>query len=190
MSSKSSNIKFLEFKNILLDARHIEMNSNKICSSPPPPPPSPSSIDTDNDENDFDNLCEYIVFLNVKEAFFVNFNVVSDMSLETLTMHIYDNIKFKVDNVLQTRPPADFSKFIFNEYDNNKSITIVLHKDAKIIVAKCIRFYEKYHQRISGFMDFKNRHQPVNDDGNDKRLTADERAKVDREYEIKLLEMT
>lgn len=128
------------------------------------------------------NTSEYIIFLNVHKAIYCNFKITSDMSLETLAEHVYDNVRCTIKGRLIQKPLfATCTKFIAS--DNNNSISLELHASAKIIVARTIKPDERYHQRVTGYIDFENRHDP------DYCIQIDEkeRARKDREYEIRLL---
>nr|WUR10803.1 hp [Calliteara abietis nucleopolyhedrovirus] len=156
------NVKYLEFGDVSLDLRHVAFP----CSAP-------------------DDGSEFIVFLNVHKAFFSNFKLVCDLSLETLTQYIYENVKYTLKGVLQACI-LNYSRFVYNYHDRNKSIVIELDSNARIIVAAVIRFDEQYHQRVSGYLDFEKRHTPQ-----EKRvfLSDQERAELDKTCEIKLLSL-
>nr|QNN89412.1 ORF93 [Spilarctia obliqua nucleopolyhedrovirus] len=70
----------LEFDNVILDLSQLELNDGQP-------------------EN------HYIVFLNVKRAFYKNFIVSCDMSLETFALHVYQNAQLTVDGVAVPRAP-------------------------------------------------------------------------------------
>ncbi|AWW14404.1 hypothetical protein KM620_gp044 [Hyposidra talaca nucleopolyhedrovirus] len=161
------NAKYLEFDGVCLDLRHVTFSCNPEINHP-------------------DNR-EFIVFLNVCKAFFCNFKIVSDLSLETLSLFIYKNVKFVVNGALQKFEQINYNHFIMNEPDRGRSIIIELNEKARIVVAAVIRFDEQYHQRVSGYIDFEHRHQSLE---NKKEMTAQERAEFDKECEIKLLEYT
>lgn len=163
----SINQKYLEFDNISVDLRNVHFTR---------------AID------EAENL-EYIVFLNVKRAMYCNFKIITDMSLETLAMHIYENVILCKNNV-QIRTfsnfnDIDYNKFVYNKTDLDQSIIIELDDEACVIVAKCIRPHEKYHQRVTGYMDFEKRHkQPLCDiDGGSNTISQEDRNKLDRQYE-------
>lgn len=153
------NAMFLEFENVAVDLRHIKFSQN------------------DNSQNS-----EYIIFLNVKKAIYSNFNLKTDFSLETLTMYIYENVVLNIDEKPQTFD-ISFEKLIFNDWDDNNSIIIDLATDARIIVARALRPGEKYHQHVSGYLDFERRH--LNDV---RRLSDSERAHINRLYGTILLD--
>lgn len=201
--------RYLEFAGVSLDLRQVNFSTTPDANK------------------------NYILFLNVKRAMYRNFSVWSDLSLESLALFVYENVKYTDDrgaktikknlapvsaNIINATAAAaaaassiinddsdnnaggqitngpkiglpqhdvDYDKFEFNENDRNQSIVINLSKDARIIVAATIRLNEKYYQRVSGYMDFEKRHerdyQPP---------TPAERAKIDRDCEIYLLEFT
>ncbi|AGR56798.1 ac57 [Hemileuca sp. nucleopolyhedrovirus] len=160
------NVKYLEFGGTSLDLRHV---SFPHCN-----------------KNEANNN-EYIVFLNVKKAFFRNFKIISDLSLESLTYYIYENVKCTIDGKESSKNDGinkviDYNKFVFNEHDKNRSIIIEFDSNARIIVASAIRPDEFYHQRVSGYVDFENRHTTTTTE-----ISPNERDALDREYEIKLL---
>ncbi|AHH82629.1 ORF-40 [Buzura suppressaria nucleopolyhedrovirus] len=161
------NVKYLEFGEVCLDLRHVRFSRNP--------------------QDDHPDNKEFIVFLNVYKAFFCNFKIVSDLSLETLTHFIYENVKFVMNGVVQDTRKVNYEHFIISEPDRERSIIIEFNKKARIVVAETIRFDEQYHQRVSGYIDFEHRHQPLK---NKKRMTTQERAEFDKECEIKLLEYT
>ncbi|QEI03599.1 hypothetical protein [Rachiplusia nu nucleopolyhedrovirus] len=174
----SLSARFLEFEQVCLDLRYVTfmqdfyLDSRYICCY--------------NNSPAVNNVTsEYIIFLNVHKAIFCNFKISSDMSLETLTEYVYDNVRFTIEDKLIQKPP--FSKCTtFIENDDKNSIIIDLHPLARVVIARVIFPNERYHQRISGYIDFENRLRPgycVMDD--DK-----ERARKDREYEINLLGLT
>nr|ANS70943.1 hypothetical protein [Lymantria dispar multiple nucleopolyhedrovirus] len=159
--------RYLEFDGVTLDLRHVAFSRSQ----------------------DELNNTDYIIFFNVKRALFRNFNLVSDLSLETLAMFVYENVRCTIGGRVCQRDTAAarrFEQFIFNENDRNKSIIIELHDDARLIVAAAIKPHEKYHQRVGGYMDFEKRHSPADE----RDLTEAERAERDRLYEIKLFEFT
>nr|UIX56220.1 HycuOrf-93 hypothetical protein [Hyphantria cunea nucleopolyhedrovirus]UIX56365.1 HycuOrf-93 hypothetical protein [Hyphantria cunea nucleopolyhedrovirus] len=152
----SVHAKRLEFDKVILDLSQLELGG----------PP----------EN------HYIVFLNVKRAFYKNFNVSCDMSLETFALHVYENAQLTVNGAAVPRAP-DFANHIsFNASDRDQSLVLDLGPNARIIVAKQLRSNERYHQRASGFLDFQRRHQPFAVAENDPTV----RNALDRELEIKL----
>ncbi|AUR45118.1 hypothetical protein Spob087 [Spilosoma obliqua nucleopolyhedrosis virus] len=147
----------LEFDNVILDLSQLELNDGQP-------------------EN------HYIVFLNVKRAFYKNFIVSCDMSLETFALHVYQNAQLTVDGVAVPRAP-DFANYIsFNASDRDQSLVLDLGPNARIVVAKQLRSNERYHQRVSGFLDFQRRHQPFAVAENNPIV----RNALDRELEIKL----
>ncbi|QHB21694.1 ac57 [Artaxa digramma nucleopolyhedrovirus] len=168
--SSTVNVKFIEFGGVGLDLRHLNY--------------SVSSVGADNRE--------YIIFLNVNKAFYINFNIVCDMSLETLTHYIYENVKYTIDGELQQICKINYEHFIINEHDKNKSIVIEYGPGARIIVAETIRPNEKYNQRVSGYIDFENRHESMKQLGATKptTMTVQERSDYDRRCEIELLKYT
>nr|AJR20335.1 orf-59 protein [Lymantria dispar multiple nucleopolyhedrovirus]AMO27559.1 hypothetical protein [Lymantria dispar multiple nucleopolyhedrovirus]AQQ80082.1 hypothetical protein [Lymantria dispar multiple nucleopolyhedrovirus] len=155
--------RYLEFGGVALDLRHVVF-----------------SRAADEAQN-----ADYIIFLNVKKAMFANFNLVSDLSLESLALFVYENLHHLVDGRLQ-RHGCYFEKLIFNEHDRNKSIVVELDEDARLIVAAAVKPHEKYHQRIGGYLDFEQRHDPPAAE----QLTDAQRAERDRLYEIELVEWT
>ncbi|AAY83980.1 ORF-48 peptide [Chrysodeixis chalcites nucleopolyhedrovirus] len=167
--STSFSARFLEFEQVCIDLRYVTFIDDISC---------------DNINN-----CahDYIIFLNVKKAMFCNFNITTDMSLETLAEYIYDNVRVTIDGRLHRKHSIMAECVRFNGADNNNSIFINIHAEARVIVAKKLFDNERYHQRISGYIDFENRSDP-----NDKKklLTDRERALLDREYEIKMLGST
>ncbi|AXU41500.1 AC57 [Alphabaculovirus altermyunipunctae] len=104
-------------------------------------------------------LVEYIIFLNVKSSIFSNFHVKSDMSLESLALHIFRNINYRIDNIAMDTTNANFVDYIFHDAQDENAIHIKLHPWLRVIVAKKVRPNERYHQRITGFMEFQNRMQ-------------------------------
>jgi Nucleopolyhedrovirus protein of unknown function (DUF918) len=159
----SINVKYLEFAEVCLDLRHVHFSKN---------------------ENE--NNSEYIIFLNVYKAFYSNFNIVCDLSLESLCEYIYKNVIYTIDGVKQNNDILLYDRFIFNEHDKNKSVFIEFSENARIIVATTIRFDERYHQRVGGYIDFENRHFNTKE----KVLSKEERAELDKTCEIKLLGYT
>ncbi|BBD51462.1 hypothetical protein [Samia ricini nucleopolyhedrovirus] len=126
---------------------------------------------------------EYIVFLNLKRAFFKNFIVACDMSLETLALHLYQTASLTVAGVAPPRAPGFAEHISFNASDRDQSIIVDLAADARLVVARRLRSNEWYHQRASGFADFQRRHEqpaaPVESDLNKRNV-------MDRELEITL----
>jgi hypothetical protein len=153
--------RYLEFDGIIVDLRHLTF-----------------SVDGLND-------IEYIIFLNVRRGMFTNFKICTDMSLETLAEYLFVETKCSVTNVLMDRPGALGDSVTYIKADRNKSLSIALHEEARIVVAKTIFFEEAYHKRVSGFIDFENRHNK-----NYVKPDENKRAVIDREWEIKLLEFT
>ncbi|ABI35726.1 hypothetical protein [Ectropis obliqua nucleopolyhedrovirus] len=157
------NVKFLEFGGVCLDLRHVTFPRNE-CE---------------------EGNSEYIVFINVYKAFYSNFKFVCNYSLETLAVFIYENVKYTIDGVQQMFESVNYSQFVMNEHDFNKSLFIEFTENARLVVAQVIKFDEQYHQRVSGYIDFENRHlQPK------KIMTKEERLEYDKQCEIKLLEYT
>ncbi|AXS67709.1 ac57-like protein [Cryptophlebia peltastica nucleopolyhedrovirus] len=155
--------RFLEFEEVCIDLRNVHF-----------------SFDQDHQSNNK----TFIIFMNVKQAFYSNFKIKTDLSLETLTYYIYQHCLCTVeDTVLPIF--RRFDQFIFNENDKCKSIIIQLHRRARVIVAECIRENEYYHSDVSGYIDFENRHTrlPLS-------LSEEERSKINREAQLKLLETT
>ncbi|QCF61075.2 ac57 [Troides aeacus nucleopolyhedrovirus] len=135
-------------------------------------------LEFDNAQNE-----EYIIFMNVKKAFYKNFHITCDLSLETLTVLVYEKARLIVKQVKFKQPP-NFVDFIsFNATDNDNSMIIDFCSDARIIVAKKLTPDETYHQRVSGFLDFQKRNciprLPIESD-------PKVRDALDRELEIKL----
>ena len=158
----SLNEKYLEFNGVSVDLRHISF-----------------SVDGLNDD-------EYIIFINVCRAHYTNFKIYCDLSLESLVEFLYDNNVCFVDGVrIDTKSKSLGECVVYNEKDHNKSLIINLHENARIVVAKTIYHNETYHRRVSGYVDFENRHNK-----NYVRPADNMRAVLDREYEIKLLEFT
>nr|UPO71102.1 orf45 [Trichoplusia ni single nucleopolyhedrovirus] len=168
--STSLGARFLEFEQVCIDLRYVTFMDDTTCD-----------ITTTGPVHD------YIIFLNVKKAMFCNFNITTDMSLETLAEYIYDNVRVVIEERLLRKPLNMIECVQFNIADNNNSIFINLHAEARIIVAKKLFDNERYHQRITGYLDFEKRL-----DLNSKKnlLTDKERALLDREYEIKMLGST
>ncbi|ACO53483.1 unknown [Euproctis pseudoconspersa nucleopolyhedrovirus] len=159
------NVKYVEFGGISLDLRHVNY------------PISPNKFQNNN----------YIVFLNVNKAFYTNFDVVTDMSLETLTHYIYENVEYRIDEKLQ-KFQINYEHFRINEHDDNKSIIIEFEPQARIIVAKAIRAGEKYSRRVSGYIDFENRHNSSST--KTLEMNTQERLDYDKACEIELLKYT
>ncbi|AYN45050.1 se90 [Alphabaculovirus alterspexiguae] len=158
----SVNRRYLEFDKVCVDLRHVTF-----------------SADGQNDT-------EYIIFININRAMFTNFKIYCDLSIESLAEFIYDNVVCTVEGNY-VRPSVPLSECVqYNEYDLNKSLIIELHEKAKIIVAKTIYHDETYHERVTGYVDFENRHNK----NYVPPPTSEVRNKLDREYEIKLLEFT
>ncbi|AIE47779.1 ac57-like protein [Peridroma alphabaculovirus] len=131
------------------------------------------------------NSVEYIIFINVQRAMFCNFKIFTDLSLESLAEYVYEHAICTVNGAAVPRAVSLGESVVFNEADHNKSVFIQLHAQARVIVAKTIYMHESYAQRVSGYLDFENRH--------DKHYAPpgdDERATINRECEIKLLEFT
>ncbi|AKC91714.1 ac57 [Lambdina fiscellaria nucleopolyhedrovirus] len=160
------NVRCVEFAGVCLDLRHVKFST--------------SGANCDR---------EYIIFLNVKRAIYRNFKITSDMSLETLALYIYQNVLYTVDGRLQSRSAVAYDCFVQNERDFNRSIVIKCGAEARIVVAAAIHFYENYHQRVSGYMDFERR-WTKDVDCLYNAMDEKERAKLDREYEMQLLEFT
>ncbi|AJD80739.1 hypothetical protein [Pseudoplusia includens SNPV IE] len=167
--STSFSARFLEFEQVCIDLRYVTFVDDISCEI--------------NDSRAQD----YIIFLNVKKAMFCNFNIKTDMSLETLAEYIYDNVRVSIDGRLHRKPLNMAECVHFNGADNNNSIFIDLHDQARIIVAKKLFDDERYHQRITGYLDFENR---LNLNSKKNLLTDRERALLDREYEIEMLGST
>lgn len=123
----------------------------------------------------------YIIFLNVKCAFYKNFHVSCNMSMETLALHVYENAVLTVDGAVVPRDP-NFAKYIsFNATDFDQSMVLDFVPHARIVVAKQLHINERYHQRVSGFLDFQKRHE--------RQIVSNDlitRNKLDRDLEIKL----
>lgn len=157
----SVNNKYLEFDGISVDLRHAAFSADGL------------------------NDTEYIVFLNVCRAIYTNFKVYCDLSLESMAESVYEQSVFTINglNAKWRKPLGECA--VYNEHDRNKSLIVNLAENemARIIVAKTIYQNENYHKRVSGYVDFENRHNknyvlPTSED---------RRAALDREYEIKLL---
>lgn len=156
--------KYLEFDNIILDLTDVVIKQNY---------------------NESENT-EYIIFMNVKKAFYKNFYLKCDLSLETLTVFIYEKLRLTVQQVEFVKPSKFVDCINFNSNDNDNSMIIDLCPDAQIIVAKKIYSNESYHQRVTGFLDFQRRNYiPVPKIVTDQQL----RNSMDRELEIKLYEL-
>ncbi|AKN81054.1 hypothetical protein [Lonomia obliqua multiple nucleopolyhedrovirus] len=153
--------KYLEFDNVILDLTNVVIE------------------DCDDDTNNE----EYIIFMNVKGAFYKNFHFICDLSLESLTLFIYNKLRLTIQEV-EYEKSAQFVDFIFfNDADNGNSMIIELCSQARVIVAKKLYPGEKYHQRVSGFIEFQQRHytprpEPI--------VNLQMRNEIDRELEIKL----
>ncbi|AJD09253.1 hypothetical protein [Condylorrhiza vestigialis mutiple nucleopolyhedrovirus] len=126
----------LDFDNVTLDLNHVTFNTDH----------------NDNNEN-------YIVFLNVKRAFYKNFHLTCDMSLETLSMYVYENASVIVNGVQLPRSPDFVQHIAFNASDRDQSMLIDFTPEARIVVARKLRADERYYQRASGFADFQRRHE-------------------------------
>ncbi|AGR57129.1 hypothetical protein [Choristoneura rosaceana nucleopolyhedrovirus] len=154
---QSVHAKRLEFDNVILDLSQVELNG----------PPEHN----------------YIVFLNVKRAFYKNFCVACDMSLETFALHLYENAQLTINGVTVPRAPDFINYITFNASDRDQSLVLDLAPNIRILVAKQLRADERYHQRASGFLDFQRRHElppaPVESD-------PAVRNALDRELEMKL----
>ncbi|QEI03547.1 hypothetical protein [Spodoptera cosmioides nucleopolyhedrovirus] len=159
----SVNDKYLEFDGISVDLRHVAFSADGL------------------------NDTEYIIFLNVRRAKYTNFKVFCDLSLESLAELLYEQSVCTIDgsNAKWRKPLGEC--VAYNEHDHNKSLIVDLVENgmARIIVAKTIYLNETYNKRVSGYVDFENRH-----DKNYVRPAQSKRADLDREYEIKLLEFT
>lgn len=105
---------------------------------------------------------EYIIFLNVKRAFFSNFHVLSDLSLESLALHIFQHLRHRVAHVDINLAGAHFVDYIEHDERDRDAMHINLHPWLRVVVARKIRKHESYHQRITGYMDFENRLDPPN----------------------------
>ncbi|ABY65761.1 hypothetical protein [Orgyia leucostigma nucleopolyhedrovirus] len=158
------NVKYLEFGEVSLDLRHVRFPVSE--------------------EGDLDANAEFIIFLNIQKAFFSNFKIITDLSLESLCQFIYYNAHYSIAGVKQ-QLKMDYERFVYNEHDKNKSIIIEFDAAARIIVASVIKFDERYHQRVSGYLDFENRHNLNYDE-----LSLQERVELDKQCEIKLLSLT
>ncbi|AGE89902.1 hypothetical protein SlsnVgp047 [Spodoptera littoralis nucleopolyhedrovirus] len=99
---------------------------------------------------------EYIIFLNVKLAFFCNFHVRSSMSLESISLYTFMHARHCAgdDNYVRTDDVLDFVERMHREGD---IVHINIHPWLRIVIAKKIRKGERYHQRITGYMDFEKR---------------------------------
>ncbi|CDG72853.1 Unknown (Ac57) [Spodoptera exigua multiple nucleopolyhedrovirus] len=158
----SINNKYLEFDGISVDLRHVAFSADGL------------------------NDTEYIIFLNVCRAMYTNFKVFCDLSLESLAELLYNEcIVCGGGDGGEKKSLGEC--VVYNQNDRNKSLIINLYENeqARIIVAKTIYLNETYHKRVSGYVDFENRHNK-----NYVRPADDKRADLDREYEIKLLEFT
>lgn len=156
------NNRYLEFDGIAVDLRHVNFSADGL-----------------NDH-------EYIIFINVQRGKFSNFKVYSDLSLESLAELVFTEAVCVTDGVPSTSRLGTLAEcVVYNEPDHNKSLIIQLHDKARVIVAKTIYLGENYHQRVSGYVDFENRHDKLY-----VRPSSGLRDQLDREYEIKLLEFT
>lgn len=164
MLRQTVSLKRLEFDDIILDLTNI-MVVEKDCD--------PTKCE------------EYIIFMNIKEAFYVNFHLVCDLSLESLTLFIYEHSRLFVHGEECVKSPKFVDHIFFNASDNDNSMIVELCKGARVIVAKKLYPQESYHQRASGFMDFQRRNDPsrtYDDIIQDKQL----RNMIDRDLETKL----
>nr|AFS51973.1 DekiORF96 [Dendrolimus kikuchii nucleopolyhedrovirus] len=129
---------------------------------------------------------EYIIFMNVKKAFYKNFNLKCDLSLETLTLFVYEKLRLTVKGVEFVKPARFVDHISFNATDHDNSMIIDLCPDARVIVAKCLYASETYHQRVSGFMDFQMRNRVPRP-----AIVADQQMRndIDREMEVKLYQL-
>ncbi|AOT85552.1 cyun94 [Cyclophragma undans nucleopolyhedrovirus] len=158
--------KYLEFDNVVLDLTGVVTVQ------------SPSLLQAAAAE-------EYIIFLNVKKAFYKNFHLRCDLSLETLTLLVYEKLRLTVNGVEFVKPAKFVDYISFNATDRDNSMIIDLCPDARVIVAKRLHADEEYHQRVSGFVDFQMRHCVPR-----AAIVTDQKARndLDRELEIKLYE--
>ncbi|AHN05426.1 ORF50 [Helicoverpa armigera SNPV] len=138
------------------------------------------------DQNNQSNNADYIIFLMVKRAFYQNFQLTTDMSMESLTLYLFDNLIYCRNGHVRQYKHVDFVEYIFfNEQDKNQSMIIELDHDARVIVAKRLHDQETYHQRVSGYMDFEKRHNTTTP--MQIIMNSAERAEFDRTMEITLL---
>ncbi|ABM45812.1 unknown protein [Spodoptera frugiperda multiple nucleopolyhedrovirus] len=159
----SVNNRYLDFDGISIDLRHISFSADGLCDN------------------------EYIIFLNVQRAIYTNFKVYCDLSLESMAELLYYESICTVNGARLKKDKPLGECVAYNEQDHNKSLIINLYNEdrARIVVAKTIYFEETYHKRVSGYVDFENRHNK-----NYVRPSDKARQSLDREYEIKLLEFT
>ncbi|AVA31177.1 ac57 [Oxyplax ochracea nucleopolyhedrovirus] len=138
------------------------------------------------EQSEDDNDEHYIIFLNIKKAFYKHFYLKCNMSLETLTLYIFNNLTF-ISKQIKFVPPKNFVDYIsFNADDNNNSMFIELCSDARVIVAKRLHSKETYHQRVCGFLDFQKRNfTPLPIIIEDQHV----RDKMDRELENQLYQL-
>ncbi|QNV47896.1 ac57-like protein [Alphabaculovirus altersperidaniae] len=165
-SLSSVNNKYLEFNGVSVDLRHVVFSADGLDDT------------------------EYIIFLNVCRAIYTNFKVYCNLSLESMAELLFEQSVCKINGCDVKKYKTLGECVQFNEHDHNKSLIIDLcektgQQAARIIVAKTIYFDENYHKRVSGYIDFENRHNK-----NYTPPTDDERIVLNREYEIKLLEFT
>ncbi|AAR28833.1 ORF69 [Leucania separata nucleopolyhedrovirus] len=132
----SVSVRLLELDGYCLDLRHVSFENE-------------TGLD----------LIEYIVFLNVKCSIFRNFHVRSDLSLESLALHIFRNVRYRIDGREMTTANKSFVDYIFHDEHDRDAMHIKLHPWLRVVVAKKLRSSERYHQRITGFMDFEKRLQ-------------------------------
>ncbi|AAP29839.1 unknown [Choristoneura fumiferana multiple nucleopolyhedrovirus] len=153
---QSTHARRLEFDNVILDLSQVELNGAAEHS--------------------------YVVFLNVKRAFYKNFCVACDMSLETLALHLYNNAQLTINGAAVPRAPDFYNYITYNAWDRDQSLVLDLAPDARIVVAKQLRADERYHQRASGVLDFQRRHELA------PAVESDPAARnaLDRELEMKL----
>jgi hypothetical protein len=163
MFNKNISSRYLERDGVSLDLRHVLFERDALYDE------------------------QYIVFLSVHRAFYTNFELITSLSLESLALHILQEVKHKVPH----EPPrsyadADLVQYIFvNEHDHGQSMILQLNEDTKIVVARKLYADEHYHKRVSGYMDFERRHVP----GSQCMLqTSSERLHNDRDIEIILLQ--
>jgi hypothetical protein len=166
--ASSLSFRLIEFENVCIDLRYLTFSKDDDC---------------------IDNNKDYIIFLNVKRAFYSNFHITTDMSLETLTMYVYENLQHRVDGERVMLRGDPFERIFINERDRNQSTVIEISDQARIIIANKLHPDEKYHQRITGYMDFERRHEPPPSivDADNQILAKHERDELNREYEMKIL---
>jgi Nucleopolyhedrovirus protein of unknown function (DUF918) len=159
--SSSISCRYLEFDRVCVDLKHVSFSADGL------------------------NDVEYIIFINVKRAMYTNFKICTDLSLETLAELLFVEAKCMVNGEAVPRAGTLGECVTHVAGDRNKSLIIKLHENARIVVARTIYFDECYHKRVSGYIDFENRH-------NQHYIMPDDnqRAAIDREWEIKLLEFT